>query len=94
MILQEALALSTMHSRGQTDQVRAAIERGLALAEAYQDRGRQLRLLFGLSVFLTRIGNIRGALAVAEQAGVIAEAAKHPAGTVWAEWGVGNTHQS
>jgi tetratricopeptide (TPR) repeat protein len=92
MILQEALALSTMHSRGQTDQVRAAIERGLALAEAYQDRGRQLRLLFGLSVFLTRIGNIRGALAVAEQAGVIAEAAKHPAGTVWAEWGVGNTH--
>src|SRR5580692_2323580 len=33
MILQEALALSTIHSRGQTDQVRAAIERGLALAE-------------------------------------------------------------
>jgi predicted ATPase len=92
MILQEALALSTMHTRGQTDQVRAAIERGLALAEACQDSGRQLRLLFGLSIFLTRIGDIRGALAVAEQAGVIAEAAKHPAGAVWAEWWVGISH--
>jgi predicted ATPase len=92
MILQEALALSTMHSRGQTDQVRAAIERGLALAEAYQDRGRQLRLLAGLNLFLTRLGDVRGALAVAEQAGVIAQAAKHPPGTVWAEWWVGIAH--
>jgi hypothetical protein len=39
-----------------------------------------------------RLGDIRGALAVAEQAHVIAQAAKHPAGTVWAEWGVGNAH--
>jgi tetratricopeptide (TPR) repeat protein len=29
---------------------------------------------------------------VAEQAGVIAKAAKHPAGTVWAEWRVGVAH--
>src|SRR5271169_3180580 len=60
MILQEALALSTMHSRGQTDQVRAEYERGLALAEAFQDRARQLRLLAGLNIFLTRLGDIRG----------------------------------
>jgi hypothetical protein len=40
MILQEALALSTMFARGPSDQVRAAIERGLALAEAFQDRAR------------------------------------------------------
>ena len=92
MILQEALALSSMFTRGHTDQVRAAIERGLALAEAFQDRARQLRLLAGLNIFLTRLGDIRGALAVAEQAGVIAQAAKHPAGTVWAEWWVGIAH--
>jgi tetratricopeptide (TPR) repeat protein len=42
-------------------------------------------------IFL-RFGEIRNALAVAEQAGVIAQAAKHPAGTVWAECWVGNAH--
>jgi len=92
MILQEALAESSMFTRGHSDQVRTAIERGLALAEAFQDRARQLRLLFGLSVFLARLGDIRGALAVAEQAGVIARAAKHPVGTVWAEWWAGIAH--
>jgi predicted ATPase/DNA-binding winged helix-turn-helix (wHTH) protein len=92
MILQEALAMSSMYTRGQSDQVRNAIERGLTLAEAFQDRGRQLRLLFGLSIFFTRLGDIRGALAVAKQGGVIAQTAKHPAGTVWAECWVGTAH--
>jgi len=92
MILQEAMAMSSMLTRGHSDQVRAAIERGLVLAEAFHDRTRQLRLLAGLNLFLHRLGEIRGALAVAEQAGVIAHAAKHPAGTVWAEWWVGIDH--
>src|SRR5271170_2417996 len=92
MILQEALALSSMFTKGHTDQARAEFERGLALAEAFQDRARQLALLAGLSIFFTRIGDIRGALAVAEQAGVIAQAAKHPAGAVWAECWVGVAH--
>ena len=86
MILQEALALSSMLTRGNGEQARTAIERGLALAEAFQDRGRQLRLLSGLHFFFMRLGDVRGALAVAEQAGVIAQAAKHPDGTAWAEW--------
>jgi predicted ATPase len=92
MILQEALALLWMLTRGHTDQVRVAIERGLALAEACQDRGRQLRLLFGQSIFFTRIGDIRGALAVAEQGTVIAQTAKYPAGAVWAKCWEGNAH--
>jgi len=92
MILQEALALLSMLTRGHTDQVRAEYERGLALAEAFADRARQLRLLAGLNIFLTRLGDIRSALPVSEQGSVIAQAAKHSAGTVWAEWGVGNTH--
>ena len=50
MILQEALAMSSMFTRGHSDQVRAEIERGLALAEAFQDRARQLRLLAGLNL--------------------------------------------
>jgi predicted ATPase/DNA-binding winged helix-turn-helix (wHTH) protein len=92
MILQEALAMSSMHTRGNSDQVRAELERGLALAEAFQDRPRQLRLLSGLSIFLTRRGDIRGALAVAEQADVTAQAARHLVGTVWVEWRVGTAH--
>jgi predicted ATPase len=92
MILQEALAISSMLTRGHGDQVRFELERGLALAEAFQDRARQLRLLVGLYIFLARFGDIRGALAVAEQIGVIARAAKHPAGTVWAEWWEGIAH--
>ena len=92
MILQEALALSSTLSRGNSDQARAELERGLALAEALEDRPRQLRLLVGLHHFLARLGDVRGALAAAEQHGVIAKAAKHPAGTVWAECWVGNAH--
>ena len=92
MILQQALAMSSMYTRGHNDQVRAAIERGLALAETFQDRARQLHLLAGLNLFLVRLGDIRGALAAAEQGGAIAQAAKHPAGTVWAECWVGGAH--
>jgi tetratricopeptide (TPR) repeat protein len=92
MILQEALALSSMFTRGHSDEVRAEYERGLTLAEAFQDRARQLRLLAGLNIFFLRLGDVRGALAVAEQGSVIAQAAKYPAGTVWAECWVGIAH--
>jgi predicted ATPase len=92
MILQEALAMSSMSTKGNSDQVRSAIERGLALAEAFKDRGRQLRLLFGQSAFLTRNGDIRGALVLAERAAVIAQAVRHPVGAAWAEWWLGLDH--
>jgi len=92
MILQEALALASMFTRGHSDQIRAEYERGLALAEAFQDPARQLSLLVGLNIFLTRLGDLRDAMAVAERGGAIAQAAKYPAGTVWAEWRVGMAH--
>ena len=77
---------------GNSDKVRAAIERGLALAETFQDPGHQLRLLAGLNLLFSRLGDIRNALAVAEQGSAIAQAAKHPAGTVWSEWWIGIAH--
>jgi len=92
MILQEVLALSAMFTKGHNFQVRAEYERGLALAEAFQDSARQLRVLGGLNLYLTRLGDIRGALPVAEQCGVVARAARHPAATFWAEWWVGAAH--
>src|ERR1700719_3496103 len=76
MILQEALAMSSFFTSGLTDQIRAEYERGLALAEAFQDPARQLRLLAGLNIFLTRLGDIRDAMAVAERGGALAQAAK------------------
>ena len=92
MILQEALALSSTFTKGHSDQVRIAIKRGLALAEKFQDRPRQLRLLAGLNLYLMRVGDFRGALVAAEQGGAIARAAQLPAGIVWAEWLVGIAH--
>jgi predicted ATPase len=92
MILCEALALSSTFTKGHSDQVRAAIERGLSLAEHFQDRPRQLRLLAGLNLYLMRVGDFAGALATAEQGGAIARAAQLPAGIVWAQWLVGIAH--
>ncbi|SIO63081.1 transcriptional regulator [Bradyrhizobium erythrophlei] len=92
MILQEALALSSMFTKGNGDEVRAAIERGIALAETFEDRDHQLQLLAGLNIFLQRIGDFRGALTVAERGVVIAEAAKNPAGLVMTSWMLGVSH--
>ena len=63
MILQEGLALSSMYIRGNVDQIRAAIERGLALEEAFGDRRHQLQLGYGLYRLLMRLGDFRAALA-------------------------------
>jgi predicted ATPase/DNA-binding winged helix-turn-helix (wHTH) protein len=92
MILQEALGLASMYTRGHSDQVRAAIERGLALAEALEDRRRQLLLLTGLHMFLIRLGDFRGALALAEQSGAIARGAKNPGDFIMAAWMLGFSH--
>jgi predicted ATPase/DNA-binding winged helix-turn-helix (wHTH) protein len=92
MILEEALALSSMFTKGNGDEVRAAIERALALAKTFEDREHQLQLLAGLNIFLTRIGDFRGALSVAEQGFAVARAAKSTAGLVMADWMLGVSH--
>jgi predicted ATPase len=92
MILQEALALSSMFTQGNGDEVRAAIERGIALAETFEDIDHRLQLMAGLNIFLTRIGDFRGALRVAEQGGAVARAARNPAGAVMADWMLGVAH--
>src|SRR5216683_41593 len=89
MILQEALALSSMFAKGNGEEVRAAIERGIALAETFEDRDHQLQLLAGLNIFLTRIGDFRGALTVAERGVVVARATKNMAGLVMTDWMLG-----
>jgi ATP/maltotriose-dependent transcriptional regulator MalT len=92
MILQEALALSSMFTKGNSDEVRAAIERALALAETFEDWDRQLQLLSGLNIFFTRIGDFRGSLSVAEQGVAVVGAVKNPAGLVMTDWMLGVSH--
>jgi predicted ATPase/DNA-binding winged helix-turn-helix (wHTH) protein len=92
MVLQEALALASMYTRGHDGSARAAIERGLALAETLKDRPRQLQLLASLNLFLVRQGDIRGARAAVERGRNVAQAISDPAGLVWAEWMTGISH--
>jgi predicted ATPase/DNA-binding winged helix-turn-helix (wHTH) protein len=93
MILQEALALSSMYTSGKSDQVRAAIERGLALEETFGDSRRKLQLLLSLYILLLRLADFRAALEVAQRSGSFAEAAKDPAGLAIADFMIGCAYQ-
>ena len=90
--LREALAISAMFTRGNGDEVKEAIEQGLDLAMALQDWRHQFHLLAGLNIFLTRVGDFRAALSVAERSATIASQAGDPAGLVMVEWMLGVTY--
>jgi predicted ATPase/DNA-binding winged helix-turn-helix (wHTH) protein len=85
MILQEALALSSMYTTGNTDRVRAAIERALALEEAFGDHRRRQQLLFWLHRLFIRLADIRRALEVAQRSATFAETANDPDGQLVAD---------
>ncbi len=86
MILQEALALSSMYTGGNSDQVRAAIERVLGLEEAFGDHRHRLHVLVRLYTLLMRLADYRGALSVAQQSASFAEASEDPAGVLLADY--------
>jgi predicted ATPase/DNA-binding winged helix-turn-helix (wHTH) protein len=67
LTLQSFLAASAMLTRGNSDEVRTAIEDALTLAEARGDQEYQTHLFAGLCIFLTRIGDFRAALAAAQR---------------------------
>jgi predicted ATPase/DNA-binding winged helix-turn-helix (wHTH) protein len=91
MILQEALALS-MYATGNSDQVRAAIERALALEEAFGDGRHRLDLSFGLCRLLIRLADFRSAFAVAQRSAAFAEAAGDPAVRAIADFMLGTCY--
>ncbi|MFA1671916.1 winged helix-turn-helix domain-containing protein [Rhizobium mongolense] len=90
--LLEALAVSSMHTSGNTQEVRDAIERGLNLSEADGSGLPQLRLLAGLNLFLTRLGDFEGGLAAARRCGAIAGRSGTPSDRVIAEWMLAAAH--
>jgi predicted ATPase len=92
MILQEGLALSSMYTTGNSDQVRAAIERALALEETFGDRRHHLELSFGLYRLHMRLGDFRSALAVVQQSATLAETANDPAGLLISDFMLGTCY--
>ena len=92
IVLQESLALSFNYMGGNIDQVRVAIERGLALGETFEDRRHKLQLLFGMYRLLVRRADFRGALAVAQQSATSAKAAEDPAGLLISDFMLGTCH--
>src|SRR6516164_2675828 len=78
MHLQASLGASSMHMYGQSGSARAALERGLAIAEARRDFVYQVELASTLTMFYTRAGNFKTALHYAKlgqaRAGTVADA--------------------
>jgi predicted ATPase len=92
MELQASLGLSSMFTTGNREEVRSALTRGLELAESLNEPYHQLRLLGGLNIFLTRIGDFRSALKVAQQSEIVAKALAVPAAAALADCMLGVAH--
>jgi predicted ATPase/DNA-binding winged helix-turn-helix (wHTH) protein len=91
--LQEALALSSMHTRGNTGEVRDALERALTLPVADTTEMPQLRLLAGLEIFLTRLGDFEGALTTAKRFSTVADTIGTERERILAQWMLATTFQ-
>jgi predicted ATPase len=92
MILQEALALSLMYTGGNSEKVRAAIERGLHLEETFGHVVRKLQLFLSLYSLLMRLTDFHGALKVAEQSATFAETAEDQTGLLVADFMLGGAY--
>lgn len=67
MLLQSTWAISAMWLRGNSDEVLAAIARGMQLAHPLEEPSQRLRMLATRHLFLTRVADFNGALAAAEE---------------------------
>jgi predicted ATPase/DNA-binding winged helix-turn-helix (wHTH) protein len=84
--LQESLALSSNHIWGNRIEVRAALERCLELCQILGDKDHELYLLAVFNVFLTREGDFKSALGVAQRSFLLAKESGGNAEEVLAEW--------
>jgi len=79
MHLQEALGVSLMFTRGNSEAARVALERSLAIAEEHGDVPNQLQVLSLLHMFHHRIGDFKTTLHFARRSGAVAEDIAAPA---------------
>jgi predicted ATPase len=84
MVLQEARAISAIWARGNGDEVRTAITRGLEIARERGDPADILRLLFATHLCLIRIGDFRASRPIAEELAMLAPSHSHE--SYIAEW--------
>src|SRR6266851_2683280 len=92
MELKEALAVSLMFVKGNSEEVHAALTTALALAQVLNLPYHQMRLFAGLYTFLMRTGGFRGAAAVAEQNKAVAKRTADPTAVMIADWMLGISH--
>jgi predicted ATPase len=92
MVLQEAVAVSSTWTRGNGDDVRAAIMRALEIAHSRSDSSTRLRLLAGLHMFCLRAADIPGSLAAAEEFENAARTAMDASYSIVADWLLGCSH--
>src|SRR5216683_664968 len=89
MELKEALAISLMFIKGNSKEVLAALTPALSLAQVLELPYHQMRLFAAHHVFLVRIGDFRGAAAVAEQNAAVAKRTSDPTAMMMADWMLG-----
>ena len=92
LALREAFALTAMYTQGHSDEVRAAIERGLELAERLGERRHILFLLGALNIFLWRRGDFRGMLEYAERRVDVAQNTGDNHDIAMADWLLGASY--
>jgi predicted ATPase/DNA-binding winged helix-turn-helix (wHTH) protein len=92
MQLQTALGLSMMYTKGNSEDVRVALERALRLAEQYGDSHYQLQLLGGLHLFHERIGEFSKSLIFAQRSEVVARGTGDPVAIAAAHSWLGISH--
>jgi predicted ATPase/DNA-binding winged helix-turn-helix (wHTH) protein len=86
LVLQEARAISSMWTRGNGDDVRAAILRGLEIAQRLGATVHLLRLLTGLHTYLVRTNDFRGSLAIGEEMAAVARKTDDESCMTMADW--------
>jgi predicted ATPase/DNA-binding winged helix-turn-helix (wHTH) protein len=86
MVLQETLAIASMWTRGNGDDVRTAIARCLDIANRLDETAHRLRMMVGLHIFLIRAADFRRSLVVAEQLTSAARATADVSYRVMADW--------
>ena len=86
MVLQEARAISAMWTRGNGDDVRVAIARGLEIARERAEPSSILRLLVGLHMFLFRVGDFVSSRSVAEELAAVASNDADESYVILANW--------
>jgi len=89
LILQEALAIPALFTRGNGDEVRNSIEQGLHLALALGDHERELGMLAALHIYMNHVGHFRGAVDVSWRSIELARRVGSPAGIIMSEWMLG-----